>query len=36
MVYKCGETPGKGRYVCIKCGEDLFLDDDSDELPPCK
>ena len=36
MIYKCGEKPGKGRYICIKCKEDLYLDDDTDSLPPCK
>lgn len=35
MSYKCGEKPGKGRYICIKCNEDLVLDDNSDKLPPC-
>lgn len=30
-----GEKPGKGRYVCTTCGEDVHLDDDSDRLPPC-
>ncbi len=37
MIYKCGEKPGAGRYVCTNevCGEDLYLDDDTDTLPPC-
>ena len=35
MTYKCGEKPGKGWYVCIACGEDLYLDQDTDTLPPC-
>ncbi|TAJ43635.1 zinc ribbon-containing protein [Methanofollis fontis] len=35
MPYTCGEKPGKGRYVCLHCGEDLYLDDDTDRLPPC-
>lgn len=35
MVYKCGEKPGIGRYVCISCGEDLHLNDATDVLPPC-
>jgi len=30
-----GEKPGKGRYVCNNCGEDLYLNNDSDTLPPC-
>ncbi|HOI72321.1 MAG TPA: hypothetical protein PL055_06040 [Methanobacterium sp.] len=35
MAFKCGQKPGTGRYVCTGCGEDLYLDDDSDKLPPC-
>lgn len=35
MAHKCGEKPGIGRYICIKCGEDLYLDDSKDRLPPC-
>ncbi|MGV8144353.1 MAG: zinc ribbon-containing protein [Methanothermobacter sp.] len=35
MVYKCGEKPGIGRYICTNCGEDLHLDDSTDTLPPC-
>lgn len=35
MPYKCGQKPGKGRYVCTKCGEDLHLDNSTDKLPPC-
>jgi len=34
-MLKCGQKPGIGRYVCKNCGEDLFLDDDTDRLPPC-
>lgn len=30
MSYRCGEKPGKGRYVCLNCGEDLYLDDNTD------
>jgi hypothetical protein len=30
MVYKCGQKPGIGRYVCLNCGEDLHLDDVTD------
>ena len=35
MTYKCGEKPGKGWYVCLKCEEDLYLDENTDTLPPC-
>jgi len=30
-----GEKPGKGVYVCKKCGQTVKLDDNSDTLPPC-
>jgi ribosomal protein S27AE len=35
MSLKCGQKPGTGRYVCVNCGEDLFLDEVTDKLPPC-
>lgn len=34
-IFKTGSSPGKGRYVCADCKEDLVLDEDSDRLPPC-
>ncbi len=34
-MYICGQRPGKGRYICLKCGEDLHLDNSNDTLPPC-
>ena len=34
-MYSTGDRPGKGRYRCVKCGEIVALDDDSDTLPPC-
>ncbi len=34
-MYSTGEKPGKGRYQCVKCGEVITLDDNSDILPPC-
>jgi len=30
-----GEKPGKGVYTCVKCGQRVVLDDNSDTLPPC-
>ena len=30
-----GEKPGKGSYICKKCGQVVHLDQDSDTLPPC-
>lgn len=35
MAYVCGQKPGIGRYVCLNCGEDLYLNDNTDTLPPC-
>ncbi len=32
---KTGEKPGKGTYMCTKCGQLVALDDHSDTLPPC-
>ncbi|NOU17355.1 MAG: hypothetical protein HOO91_07350 [Bacteroidales bacterium] len=34
-MYTTGEKPGKGLYKCVKCGEVIRLDDNSDVLPPC-
>jgi len=34
-MYKTGEKPGKGTYICTKCGERVVLNDDTDTLPPC-
>lgn len=30
-----GEKPGKGSYVCTNCGQVVYLDDNTDTLPPC-
>jgi DNA-directed RNA polymerase subunit RPC12/RpoP len=30
-----GEKPGKGTYKCVRCGQTVTLDDDTDTLPPC-
>lgn len=30
-----GEKPGKGTYICLKCGQKVTLDDDTDKMPPC-
>lgn len=35
MIYKCGEKPGRGRYICTKCRSPKNLDDSTDTLPPC-
>ncbi|WP_427977008.1 zinc ribbon-containing protein, partial [Agarivorans sp.] len=35
MMSSTGEKPGKGVYVCTKCGQKVVLDDTSDTLPPC-
>jgi zinc ribbon family protein len=36
MPYKCGQKPGRGRYVCRKCGEDVRLNHSTDALPKCR
>lgn len=35
MSYSTGEKPGKGTYICTKCGQRVVLDDNTDTLPPC-
>ncbi|MGK0468557.1 MAG: DNA-directed RNA polymerase subunit RPC12/RpoP [Clostridium sp.] len=35
MIYKTGEKPGKGTYICTKCGQKVVLYDTTDTLPPC-
>ena len=34
-MYNVGEKPGKGHYCCINCNWRVYLDQDSDRLPPC-
>lgn len=34
-MYTTGQKPGKGTYVCTKCGTIIVLDDETDTLPPC-
>lgn len=34
-MYKTGEKPGKGSYICIECRTVVVLDDITDTLPPC-
>lgn len=34
-MYKTGEKPGKGLYICSSCGQKVRLDDNTDKLPPC-
>ena len=34
-MYKTGEKPGMGVYVCLECGQSVRLDDNTDVLPPC-
>ena len=35
MKYTTGEKPGKGVYTCTKCGQTVYLNDNTDTLPPC-
>ncbi|WP_445671193.1 zinc ribbon-containing protein [Paenibacillus sp. FSL K6-2524] len=30
-----GEKPGAGSYTCNNCNTVVYLDDNSDRLPPC-
>ncbi len=34
-LFKTGEMPGKGMYICTNCYQRITLDDTSDRLPPC-
>jgi ribosomal protein S27AE len=34
-MYTTGKKPGKGKYYCNKCGQEVVLDNHSDTLPPC-
>jgi len=34
-MYAMGEQPGKGEYVCTRCGKVIVLDSDDQELPQC-
>ncbi len=33
-VVKTGEKPGKGRYSCTNCGQEIDLGA-NDKMPPC-
>lgn len=35
MVYKADTKPGKGTYICIKCGYKITLASDDEILPIC-
>lgn len=35
MTYHTGEKPGVGTYTCTKCGQQVYLNDSTDTLPPC-
>jgi len=32
---RTGEKPGAGSYICIKCRQEVTLDENTDTLPPC-
>ena len=34
-IYRTGNKPGIGIYICIECNENLQLDGKRDKLPPC-
>ena len=35
MIYKTGDTPGKGAYKCTLCGFVIYLCSDDEALPAC-
>ena len=35
MTYHTGEKPGIGTYTCTNCGQQVYLNDSNDTLPPC-
>ncbi|MBV7275644.1 zinc ribbon-containing protein [Clostridium thailandense] len=35
MIYKAGDKPGKGTYICTTCGEKIVINDENDTLPSC-
>ncbi len=34
-MFTSGDKPGKGKYKCKKCGKEITLENDSQELPRC-
>ena len=34
-IYRSGERPGVGTYVCTNCNQRIMLDDEMDVIPPC-
>jgi rubrerythrin len=34
-MFEAGETPGKGIYICMVCGERVELKSDDEKLPLC-
>lgn len=34
-MHKTGEKPGIGTYACFNCGQEVYLNDSTDRLPPC-
>lgn len=35
MIYKSGQKPCTGKYFCIKCRQEIIIDNPKDVLPPC-
>ncbi|MFW6328435.1 MAG: zinc ribbon-containing protein [Bacteroidota bacterium] len=35
VMFTSGDKPGKGKYKCKKCGKEITLENDSQELPRC-
>ncbi|MFT8414319.1 zinc ribbon-containing protein [Oenococcus oeni] len=34
-MYETGDKPGIGHYKCLSCGEIIYLNQNTDTLPPC-
>lgn len=34
-MYKKGDAPGKGRYICLRCGQSVYLESDDEKLKAC-
>jgi DNA-directed RNA polymerase subunit RPC12/RpoP len=35
QIFSAGDTPGKGAYICKRCGKCVGIDDETVALPLC-